>query len=467
MIKISNTISGKKEEFAPMEGKKVRMFVCGPTVYDYAHIGNARTFVFFDVVVKYLRYRGYDVDYIQNITDIDNKIINRAKQENKTWKDVADFYFEKFKEDAEALGITGPRYAKATDYIEEVKKQVKTLASKGNVYLINGDGWYFDLKTFSEYGKLSGRNSEMADDAISRIDESESKRNKGDFVVWKSVDKSEAGYWDDNELGYGRPGWHIEDTAITEKEFGPRYDIHGGGQDLIFPHHEAEISQQCSAANIKPKDFVRYWMHTGFLVNKERKMSKSLGNFMTVRELLRKYSKEILRFYLLSGHYRSPLDYSDKTLRQSAAAMQRISEFKRSLEKADGKGENIINNIDINESERKFFSALDEDFNIPEALGYLFGLIKTFNLPLRTGVVNRESAQSALEFMNKVDIILGIIPIEHENTPSDVIKLVTKREKLREENKYEEADKIRAQIEDLGYKVEDTVYGPLVVRQSA
>jgi len=475
MMKILNTMSGQKEEFTHGEEGEVKMFVCGPTVYDYMHIGNARTFVFFDVVAKYLRYRGYDVDYIQNITDIDDKIINRAKQENKTWKEAADFYFEKFKEDAEALGITGPRYAKATDYIEEVKKQVKTLVSKGNVYLINGDGWYFDLKTFSEYGKLSGRTSEMADDAVSRIDESESKskRNKGDFVVWKLVEKSEAGYWDDNELGYGRPGWHIEDTAITEREFGPRYDIHGGGQDLIFPHHEAEISQQCSAANIKPKDFVRYWMHVGFVMNpapskdggadKERKMSKSLGNFITARELLRKYSEEVLRFYLLSGHYRSPLDYSDKILKQSAAAIQRISEFKRALEKTDDKVKNIIENIDINESERKFFSALDEDFNIPEALGYLFSLIRTLNPLLRMGAVSQEYAQPILEFLNKIDTILGIIPIEYESAPSNVIELVAKREKLREENNYEEADKIRAQIEYLGYKIEDTAYGPLVV----
>jgi len=468
-MQIYNTLTRKKEELPPPEEQKqLNMFVCGPTVYDYIHIGNARTFVFFDVVAKYLKYRGYDIGYIQNITDIDDKIINRAKQENKSWKEISEHYFEEFNKDTLALGINSPKYIKASNSIEEVKRQVKTLKSKGNVYLIENDGWYFDLKTFPEYGKLSGRTAEMANDAVSRIDENEKKRNKGDFCVWRLADKLETGYWDDDELGYGRPGWHIEDTAITEKEFGLQYDIHGGGQDLIFPHHEAEIAQQESASGLKP--FVKYWMHVGFLVNKDEKMSKSAGNFETVNELLKKYSKETLRFYLLSGYYRSSLDYNEKLLNQSAAAVQRISEFKRALEITDQKGGgNIIkhNNsiVDIKESERVFFEALDNDFNSQEAFGYLFSLIRALNPPLRMGAISKEYAQPILEFLNKIGVIFGIISTNQKNIPHNIAKLVIKRGDLRQEEKWEDADKIRAQIEEMGYKVEDTIYGPLITQR--
>lgn len=465
---IYNTLTKSKGEFNPRQDKQVQMFVCGPTVYDYTHIGNARTFVLFDIVAKYLKHKGYDMDYVQNITDVDDKIINRAKQENKSWKEIADFYFEKFKEDMEALGVTSPRYVRATDHIEKVKKQVKTLISKNNVYLIENDGWYFDLKTFPEYGKLSGRTVEMADDAVSRIDESEKKRNKGDFCVWKLADKSEVGYWDDEKLGYGRPGWHIEDTAITEKYFGPQYDIHGGGQDLLFPHHEAEIAQQESASGKKP--FVKYWMHVGFLVNKETKMSKSLGNFEKTNELLKKYPPEALRFYLLSAHYRTPLDYSDKLLKQSAAAVQRISEFNRALEISNQKGQGNIfkyNNevVDPQICEKKFFESLDNDFNTQEAFGYLFALIRALNLPLRMGAISKEYAEPILKFMGEVNKILGIISSKKDQIPKEISQLITEREKYRQDKNFTEADKIRTQIEDLGWSIEDTIYGPLVVKK--
>jgi cysteinyl-tRNA synthetase len=321
-MQIYNTLTKQKEEFLP-PGSKVRMFVCGPTVYDYIHIGNARTFVVFDVIAKYLRYRGYNLKYIQNITDIDDKIIERARETGQSWKEVAERFEKTFTENMKSLKISAvDEYPRATEHIKEIVRQVKTLIEKGNAYLIDGDGYYFDLKTFLEYGKLSGRTAEMAEDAVSRIDESAGKRNKGDFCLWK-FSKAGEPFWP-ADIGDGRPGWHIEDTAITEKYFGPQYEIHGGGQDLAFPHHEAEIAQQESASGFKP--FVKYWLHVGFLINKGGKMSKSEGNFLTVDEALKKYSPEALRFYFLSAHYRSPLDYTEENLRAAEAAANRLAE---------------------------------------------------------------------------------------------------------------------------------------------
>ena len=466
MTKILNTMSGQKEEFIPREEDKINMFVCGPTVYDYIHIGNARTFVFFDVVAKYLRHKGYEVNYIQNITDIDNKIIERAQKEGANPLEYAKKYTEIFKQDMQALGVTSPEYKNATDHIPEVTKQVQTLLDKGNAYVIENDGIYFDLSTFPDYGKLSGRTAGMADDAVSRIDDSDKKRNRGDFALWKFSQEDDPSW--PAPFGDGRPGWHIEDTAITEKYFGPQYDIHGGGQDLIFPHHEAEIAQQESASGKKP--FVKYWMHVAFVINKKQKMSKSLDNFETAHELLKKYPKEVLRFYLLSGRYRTPLDFNEKILIQSAAAVQRISEFKRALEVTDQKGQsNIFKHNDkvVNPigSEKMFFKSLDNDFNTQEAFGHLFGLIRALNLPLRMEAISKEYARPVLEFLDKVNEILGIVPTNHIEILKEVIKLITKREGLREQKNWQKADKLRAQIINLGYTIEDTVYGPLVVKK--
>ena len=487
-MNIYNTLTKTKEKLIPRHNNKIQMFVCGPTVYDYVHIGNARTFVFFDVVAKYLRspllrpsstevsegkqgsegQKGYEVDYIQNITDIDDKIIARAKESNRAPLEYAKEYYEKFKEDMKALGDDSPRYIPATEHIEQVIKQVKTLIDKGHTYLIEGDGYYFDLSTFKDYGKLSGRKAQAADDAVSRIDENEQKRNKGDFCLWKISKEGEPAW--DFETGKvaraalgnnGRPGWHIEDTAITQHYFGPQYDIHGGGQDLIFPHHEAEITQQESASGLKP--FVKYWMHVAFLINKEQKMSKSVGNFETVNELLKKYPKEVLRFYLLSGYYRQPLEFSEKILKQSEAAIQRISEFTRKLKNVPTSQVDTSEEIDkyIAESKESFNQAMDNDFNTPEAFAVLFELIRKVNPIVTTSQV---VTSKILDFLTKVNKILGIIPVEQQKIPSEVQELVEKREKFREEKNYDESDKIRAQIQNLGWEIEDTMYGPLVLK---
>ena len=445
-------------------GKKVQMFVCGPTVYDYIHIGNARTFVFFDVVAKYLRYRGYDVNYIQNITDIDNKIIERAQKEGLDPLEYAKKYNDIFKEDMKTLGVTSPEYKNATDHIPEVIKQIQTLLGKGNAYVIENDpfnnlgagGIYFDISTFPDYGKLSGRTAGMADDAVSRIDDSDKKRNRGDFALWKFPQEDDPvwSFETGNYLGVndgrpafgktsaGRPGWHIEDTAITEKYFGSQYDIHGGGQDLIFPHHEAEIAQQESASGLKP--FVKYWLHVGFLINKGEKMSKSAGNFDAVNELLKKYPKEVLRFHLLSGHYRSPLNYGDQSLKQAEENINRVNIFWNELGLADG-NEDAEN--EIKRSQDKFFEAMDNDFNTPDAFAAIFELIRTLNPKLKS--LDKKSIEKIKTFFEEIDSMIGIIP--HIATPDEIGKLIEKMDNLRKEKKYEESDKIRKDLESKGY----------------
>ncbi len=458
-MKIYNTLTKKLEQLpSPEEHKKLNMFVCGPTVYDYIHIGNARTFVVFDVVAKYLRHKGYDLTYIQNITDIDNKIIERAQKEGVDPLEYAKKYTEIFKEDMKALGVTAPQYKNATDHIQDVIKQVQTLLDKGNAYVIEKDGIYFDLSTFPDYGKLSGRTASMADDAVSRIDDSDKKRNRGDFALWKFSQEGDPSW--PAPFGAGRPGWHIEDTAITEKYFGPQYDIHGGGEDLKFPHHEAEIAQQESASSKKP--FVKYWMHAGFLINKDEKMSKSLGNFSTTRELLKKYSREALRFYFLSAHYRSPLDFSENALIQSAAAIQRIAEFVNNLKLVNGSENQGAVNQSLEQARATYPAAIENDFNTPEALASIFKLIRDVN-PHRNKMT-AENGNSVLVFLEEVGSVFGIIPDKEEKIPKEVSELVEQREKYREAKDWQKADEIRTKIEKIGYKVEDTVYGPLIVK---
>lgn len=486
-IKIYNTLTGQKEEFVSLKDKKVNMFVCGPTVYDYIHIGNARTFVFFDVVAKYLKFKGYEVNYIQNITDIDNKIIERAQKEGVDPLEYAQKYTDIFKMDMEALGVTSPEYKNATDHIPEVVKQVQTLLDKGNAYVIESDpdasvgagGIYFDLSTFFDYGKLSGRTAGMADDAVSRIDDSDKKRNRGDFAIWKFSQKGDP-VWNFETGEYlgindsrgrpafakasaGRPGWHIEDTAITEKYFGPQYDLHGGGQDLIFPHHEAEIAQQESASGKKP--FVKYWMHVGFLVNKKQKMSKSLGNFMTLHEALETWPKEVLRFYLLSNNYRSPLDYSDESLKAAKVAVSRLFEFVQKLELATGKDAMDFEKISLNVHKEEFLKALDDDFNIPVAFGDIFEMIRNINPMLVNNNMNKDTALKYLNFIQDLNSLFGIIPSKQEKVPDNITELVQKREELRRDKDWTGADKVRVRIEEMGYEIEDTVYGPLSIKK--
>jgi len=464
-MRIYNTLSGQLEEFKPRKKDKIQLFVCGPTVYDYIHIGNARTFVFFDVVAKYLRHKKYDVDYIQNITDIDDKIIAKAKEKNCTVKECAGEFEKAFMEDMAALGVTAPRYKSATDYIPRIIGQVKRLKDKGHAYLIEGDGWYFNVKTFPEYGKLSGRTAQMAEDGVSRIDESEKKRNKADFCLWK-LSKPEEPTWPDAELGNGRPGWHIEDTAITETEFGPQYDIHGGGQDLLFPHHEAELTQQESASPPpQGEQFVNYWMHVAFLINKSAKMAKSAGNFTTVRDLLKEYSPEAIRFYLLSAHYRSPLDFNENSLKMAEAAVQRIAEFRSRLgaiQTAHTKNKNL--KYEVREYVEKINVSLDNDFDTTAAFRIFFDFIRKMHRLIDEQRVDADAVAASVAMLNFVDKLFGFLAMSAP-VPIKIRGLVRQREAARSAKNFTKSDELRKEIESIGYSIDDTAYGPLVKKQ--
>lgn len=462
MIKLINTLSGQKEEFEPIKDKNVGMFVCGPTVYDYSHIGHIRTYVIFDVIAKYLRYKSYKVEFVMNITDIDDRIIDRAEKEGKNWKDISEFYENDFLESMKILDVNSPdKYVRATDHIKEIIKQIKNLLEKGYGYQID-EGIYFDISKFDDYGKLAKRTVEQAEDAVSRIDESVNKRNKGDFVLWRISENTNKPAWD-SPWGKGRPGWHIEDTAITEKYLGQQYDIHGGGQDLIFPHHEAEITQQESASGKKP--FVRYWLHSGLVTINSQKMSKSLKNYIAIRKALKDYSPEALRFLAISSYYRSSVEYREDLSKQSEAAIQRITDFLNKLELliTAGPKEDKVEIDDIIEKIRaEFETKMDDDFNTPEALAVLFNFIRLINGFMAENNLNRKSAGKVLKFFKEIDKIFGIIPKRSSEIPQEIFKMVQIREDLRKNKEWLEADKIRDEIQEKGYSIEDTPYGPLV-----
>ena len=462
-IKIYNTLSGTKENLsAPAKGKPVRLFVCGPTVWNYLHIGNARTYIVFDSFAKFLRSQDVKTFYLQNITDIDDKIINQAVAEHTTPALVAKKYQKIFMNNMKNLNVTAvDKYAPATKFIKEIIKQVKTLITKDYAYKINNDGYYFDLKKFPDYGQLARRTIEQAEDGVTRIDQSVNKRNAGDFCLWKFPKPGEPTWKAD--FGAGRPGWHIEDTAISEKFFGPQYDIHGGGADLKFPHHEAEIAQQESASGTKP--MVKIWMHVGLLTFSGKKMSKSLGNFITIKEFLKNYPAEALRFLALGNHYRSPLDYSEENILAAVQALNSIKEFIIKLELVSSVKNRPIKKASmiplLEKSETAFTAALADDFNTPEALAALFNFINEANKSLWK--VGFNEAKMINKWLADKMSIFGI-KLKIAKIPSKIAKLSKKRELFRIHKQFAESDALRKEIDALGYKVEDTPLGPLVLK---
>ena len=472
MLKIYNTLARKKEIFKPRKNKLVNLFVCGPTVYDFSHIGHARTYIFFDVFVKYLREKGYKVFYLQNITDIDDKIINRAKEEKISWKKLSRKFEKEYLKDVKSLGINSvTKYARATDHIKEIISQVKRLIQKNYAYKTT-DGIYYDISKFKEYGKLSKRTVLQAQDAISRIDDSVQKRNKGDFCLWKFTSKqilTESTNHKKNlyepswpsPFGPGRPGWHIEDTAITEKYFGPQYDIHGGAIELSFPHHEAEIAQMEAISGKKP--LVKYWLHTGLLTINGQKMSKSLKNFIAIREFLNNYSARTLRLFVLTSHYRSPIDYNQEKIEQTKNQLDRIDEFidkLKKVKKSHKEKKSISENL-LSTTKKRFEIALEDDFNLPKAMGILFKLIKKVNILLEKEQINKIQAEEILNFFKKIDKFLGIIFFrEAIKIPPEIKELIKKREKARKEKNWQLADEIREKIKAMGYSIQDTPKGP-------
>jgi cysteinyl-tRNA synthetase len=460
MLELYNTLSRKKEALKPKLGKKLNLFVCGITPYDYAHIGHARTYVVFDAFARYLKTLGYRVFYLQNVTDIDDKIIKRAQQKNLPAKALAKMFEREYLEDMKTLGIESvDKYARATDYIPEIISQAKRLLDKGYAYKIEKDGLYYDVLKFKDYGKLSGRTSLQAQDAVSRIDEGIKKRNKGDFALWKLSKKGEPSW--PSPWGLGRPGWHIEDTAITEKHFGPQYDLHGGARDLIFPHHEAEIAQMEAISGKKP--MAKYWMHTGFLTVKGEKMSKSLGNFVTIRDFLKQHSPRTLRLLVLKAHYRSPIDYSDKLILQTVNELERIDEFTDKLGsiKNIGSGKGNIQKI-FKDAKGNFQKALKDDFNTPRAIAAVFTLITQANAMLDKQKLSKKDAKAILEFFKQADTICNFIFFgkKHAKIPPSILKLAKDRETYRKEKQWQKADKLRQELLKKGWQPIDTAQGP-------
>lgn len=464
MLRFYNTLSQKKETFKPLKKGKVNIFVCGPTVYDFSHLGHARTYIVFDALTKFLRQRGFEVFYLQNITDIDDKIIQRAKEEKIFWKALSKKFEKEYLKDMRKVFVDSvTKYARASEHIKEIISQVNRLIKKKNAYFTN-EGIYYDISKFKDYGKLSKRTVLQAEDAVSRIDEAVEKKNKGDFCLWKFSKKDEP-FWQ-SPWGKGRPGWHIEDTAIAEKYFGFQYDIHGGAKDLIFPHHEAEIAQMEAISAKKP--MVKYWLHTGFLTVKGKKMSKSLGNFITLTDFLKNYSGRLLRYLILKFHYRSFVDFDEKLLKQAKIELEKIDDFIEKIKKIKfktTKDQNLSKKIKklIDDSEKEFNEALNDDFNTPKAIGIIFRLIHKLNNLISEDKLNSALAKKTIEFLKRVDITFCFIFAKKEKKekfPPAVLKLVQEREIARKEQNWILADKLREKIKEFGYQIEDTSDGP-------
>lgn len=457
-MRIYNTMTRREEIFEPIHKNRVNIFVCGPTVYDDSHIGHARTYIAFDVIARYLKYRGFNVFYLQNITDIDDKIIRRASELGITPIELARRFEKRYLEDMCALGVNNVNlYARATEHIHEIIEQIKTLIEKGFAYETE-TGVYFDESKFEDFGKLS--NQTIEDLMSHRIEPDTTKKNPGDFSLWKKREEEPA--WD-SPWGMGRPGWHIEDTAITNTYFGTQYDIHGGAKDLIFPHHEAEIAQMEAASGKKP--MVRYWMHTGFLNVKGEKMSKSLGNFMTIRELLTRYEPDVFRFFVLSTHYRSPIDFSEKALEQSKMSLDRVYNL---IQRIDGLLDGMIEESTERDEEfsrrlidakNKFLDAMEDDFNTPLALSIIFDLVRDVNRHIDDKNVSRKVLRDVKHLLIEFGEILGFdfsIRESQEDLTSDLIGLIIEiRQKIRDKKDWELSDEIRSRLRDLNVVLED------------
>jgi len=462
-MKIESTMTGNKENFQPIHNNRINLFVCGPTVYDNSHVGHARTYIAFDVVARYLKYKGFSVFYLQNITDVDDKIIQRAAETGVSPRSLARTFEQRYMEDMRALGVTNVNYyARATEHIPEIICQIERLTELGFAYETE-TGIYFDESRFGDFGKLSRQGSE--DLEKHRIEPDSTKRNPGDFSLWKKRQDGEEVTWD-SPWGKGRPGWHIEDTAITENYFGTQYDIHGGAMDLIFPHHEAEIAQMEAASGKKP--LVRYWMHTGFLNVRGEKMAKSLGNFTTIRDMLREYEADAFRFFVLLAHYRSPIDFSEEALEQARKGLERIRQaakiVEEQLEKAPESSGPEGMDPAVALVKAKFLESMDNDFNTPYALRAVFDLVRGVNRRINEKSISQKGLQDASEQLREFGEILGLSFYEAGKRPAEktdaiagnlIELLIETRQKLREKKEWQLADEIRARLRELDIVIED------------
>lgn len=460
MLKIYNTLSRQKEVFKPIHEGKVGMYVCGMTVYDYCHLGHARVLVGFDIINRYLRFSGYDVNYVRNITDIDDKILRRADENGEAFDALTERFIEAMHEDERELGVQKPTSEpRATAYIEKIISMVETLIEKGYAYAADNGDVYYSVTQFENYGALSGKKlDELISGASERNNVETDKKDERDFALWKRAQAGEVSW--QSPWGEGRPGWHIECSAMSTCCVGDTLDIHGGGPDLPFPHHENEIAQSEAATD---KKYVNYWMHAGAVRVDNEKMSKSLGNFFTIRDILAKYPAEVVRFFLISSHYRSSINYSEQSLKEAKAGLQRFYQCLQNFEHVAA-----LNEVDLKQSSSfaDFKAAMDDDFNVREALAVMYGLVKTAN---SADSVGNDLAEQAAAQLKGYGNLLGILQLpaqqflqqeaEGELSAADIEKAIADRQQAKADKDYAKADSIREHLKDQGIELLDSPQG--------
>ncbi len=464
-MKVFNTLTRQKEEFKPLVAGKVSMYVCGPTVYNYIHIGNARSVIAFDTIRRYFEYRGYDVKYVSNFTDVDDKMINEARKEHTTVGELADCYIKAFMEDTEALNIEpATLHPRATHEIQEIIDFVQDLIDKGFAYEVDGDV-YYRAKKFPNYGQLSDQNiAELEEGASEHINEEEQNKKEDpiDFALWKAQKEDDEIAWD-SPWGKGRPGWHIECSVMSTKYLGETIDIHGGGQDLEFPHHENEIAQSEAKTGQK---FVNYWMHNGFVTvgKKQEKMSKSLHNFVTVHDILKQIDPQVLRFYMSSVQYRRPINYSEDGLKQAETVLKRYQNTLRNLDaRLEDKQDTLEDSTlrdNLTQAKAEFIEVMDDDFNVQNALSVMYDLASTLNTHLQKEQVDKSALKKAKKLLLDWLEIFGVSFNEKQAENNDEIEaLVAQRDEARKNKDWAESDRLRDELQAKGIVIEDTPQG--------
>lgn len=457
-LKVNNTLTKQKEEFRPIDDNKVKMYVCGMTVYDDMHMGHARHIIAFDMIVRYLRWKGYDVTHVTNFTDIDDKIINRAAEEGIPPLELSNRYIEEFFEDLDLLGVKrADIYPKASECIDDIIDMIQRIMDNGYAYIADDGSVYFSVDKVENYGRLTGQKLE---DMVSgtRVEIEDAKRNPMDFALWKAAKPGEISW--DTPWGKGRPGWHIECSAMCSKYLGDLIDIHGGGNDLIFPHHEDEILQTEAASGEK---LANYWLHNGMLQIQDEKMSKSLKNFFTIRQILEEFTKEEIRFYLLNTHYRGPLSYSDAALEEAAASLKRLHNAYSELKNLSGNGSGDDDAVELSARlRREFEENMDDDFNTRAAISSIFEIVREVNRLISESRLSSKGAENLLEALEDIDRVLGILPSE-EARPGEAERiiqiLIDIRQELRKRKAFDLADEIRDRLSESGVMIEDTAEG--------
>lgn len=467
-MKIYNTLTRQKEEFVPIKEGEASIYVCGPTVYNFFHIGNARPFVVFDTLRNYLEYRGYKVKFVQNFTDVDDKIINRAREEGTSAPEISKKYIAEYFKDARALNVRkADVHPQVSNHIDKIIDFIKTLIDKGYAYERDGDV-YFSTRKFPEYGKLSGQNIDDLESGA-RIAIGEVKEDPLDFALWKARKTEDEIAWE-SPWGMGRPGWHIECSVMSKTHLGDTIDIHAGGQDLQFPHHENEIAQSECCNGVT---FANYWMHNGYITIDNEKMSKSKGNFFTVRDILKDYTGEVIRFFLLSGHYRSPINFSDTLMEQAKSGLERLHTCRESLNFQIKEGNNGEPSQSENDTlkeletfENEFISSMDDDLNTADGISAIFQMVAAINKEIANGS-SKEFAEKALEKMMTLCSVLGLLQDDgEEDFGEDIMKLVNERQEARKSKNFKRADEIRDELAARGITLKDTPQGVQIIRET-